>query len=445
MDAPRSGPLPAPTPGHLEWHQEGSSSGEWSPQGGAEPINIILPTAALSSLGLPQTTHNPDAASLTHKDLLIHAAATVSPTTVSSASIKPRPVSPSPVSQPWHPRPDAVNQGHKPNLVRVVQGHSLDTVSTNQASSSPRSPSPAVPHRVVESAARGAPSSALAPVPSPASKRGDALGPELAIPPAPTHQVEPQELRVEEPTDASQQDATTELQPSSLNSSSSSVEVDPALGLTLREHAQATPELALPHAITLREVHNEPPTMELVTEPKGGSVPPAQSPPENPPSSAPTPSSTPALTLEPSPKTQPNPILIPTNHTVTNDTAAEEDNDGGVLLPALHPQGNATDYVPRGPWVGNLTADGSLHPNGSLTEEPSSQGNSSSSSELPSTASGNFLNRLVPATTRDPWVPGNSSGPALDSPLSRATICLSKMDIVWIVLAISVPVSSCCK
>lgn len=64
-------------------------------------------------------------------------------------------------------------------------------------------------------------------------------------------------------------------------------------------------------------------------------------------------------------------------------------------------------------------------------------------SEIASTASGNFLNRQVPATTQDPWMSSNSSGPTMEPPSSRVMICLSRMDIVWIVLAISVPVSSC--
>ncbi|XP_061522455.1 transmembrane protein 108 [Phycodurus eques] len=58
--------------------------------------------------------------------------------------------------------------------------------------------------------------------------------------------------------------------------------------------------------------------------------------------------------------------------------------------------------------------------------------------------SGGFLNRQVPATTRDPRGADNSSGSAPDStPSSRVAVCLSRMDIVWIVLAIGVPVSTC--
>ncbi|KFP63978.1 Transmembrane protein 108, partial [Cariama cristata] len=71
---------------------------------------------------------------------------------------------------------------------------------------------------------------------------------------------------------------------------------------------------------------------------------------------------------------------------------------------------------------------------------------SGSISTAGSTATGNFLNRLVPAGTWKPGVQGNISHVTEgDKPQHRATICLSKMDIAWIILAISVPISSCCK
>ncbi|KAE8596934.1 hypothetical protein XENTR_v10016286 [Xenopus tropicalis] len=61
------------------------------------------------------------------------------------------------------------------------------------------------------------------------------------------------------------------------------------------------------------------------------------------------------------------------------------------------------------------------------------------------TATGNFLNRLVPAGTWKPGVPGNISHVTEEGshPQHKETICLGKMDIVWIFLAISVPISSC--
>lgn len=67
-------------------------------------------------------------------------------------------------------------------------------------------------------------------------------------------------------------------------------------------------------------------------------------------------------------------------------------------------------------------------------------------STVVSTATGNFLNRLVPAGTWKPGTVGNISHVAEgNKPQHKATICLSKMDIVWVILAISVPISSCCK
>ncbi|XP_014713480.2 transmembrane protein 108 isoform X1 [Equus asinus] len=65
-------------------------------------------------------------------------------------------------------------------------------------------------------------------------------------------------------------------------------------------------------------------------------------------------------------------------------------------------------------------------------------------STVVSTATGNFLNRLVPAGTWKPGTAANISHVAEgDKPQHRATICLSKMDIAWVILAISVPISSC--
>lgn len=87
---------------------------------------------------------------------------------------------------------------------------------------------------------------------------------------------------------------------------------------------------------------------------------------------------------------------------------------------------------------GNVTVLGGLQMSNVSSSEAKGNG-----SEIVSTASGNFLNRQVPATTQDPWVSGNISGPTVEPPPSRLMICLSRMDIVWIVLAISVPVSSC--
>ncbi|XP_069015763.1 transmembrane protein 108 [Embiotoca jacksoni] len=397
MAATHSNPPSPPKPLPLDWHQEGSSSGEWS-SSGTQATNIIFPDVALPPLALLQTTK---ASSLAHEDPPIPDTNTVTPNTVSTDSL---------VNQPQKPSSDDVNQGLMHKFVRVPQVHNLVTVSTNQASSNSSSPkfsSTAIPNIDVEPAPNP-----LALTSNSGSDRGDTLDP--------LH-TEPQKLSVEEPSDPRQQSAP-DLQPSSLTAlSSSSVDSEAARGLKLREHAKGSPELAAHHTITQREVHgvNEPPTDELVVEPKEASVPPAQSPTENLPSTA----STAALSAEPSLK-PPNPTDIPVNHTATSETTTEEGR--GLVL-----QGNGTGSPP-----GNVTAYGGLFSNSSSVEDAPARGNSSE-------PSGNFLNRQVPATTHDPWTPGNSSGPTVESPPSRMTICLSRMDIVWIVLAISVPVSSC--
>lgn len=91
------------------------------------------------------------------------------------------------------------------------------------------------------------------------------------------------------------------------------------------------------------------------------------------------------------------------------------------------------------------TVTNATSPGSALSSVPATR-LSSSTSTAGSTATGNFLNRLVPAGTWKPGVQGNISHVTEgDKPQHRATICLSKMDIAWIILAISVPISSCCK
>lgn len=388
MAAAHSSPLSAPEPPPLDWHHEGSSSGEWSSNGGTQPSNVILPTVALHPLAL---LHPTPPSSLTRDDPPIHEANTVSTESHENQEL---------------------SSGHMHKLVRVPQAHSPVTVSVKQSSSSSilKSPSTSLPNIDVKSTAREAPK---LPAPLSGSDRGDTL-----------HHVEPQKWSAGGSTDPGVQ-RVPDLKRTSL--SSPSMNADSAAGLKLRERAQGAPELhAAHHAITLREVHagNEPPTDELVVERKEGSV----TPPEKVTSTA----ATPTLSTESDLRTE-NQTILPNNHTAPNETATEEGR-GNVV------QGNVTDNAPGGHWSGNVTAYGGLLSNSSSKEEAPAQGNSS---EPASTASRNFLNRQVPATTQDPWSPGNSSDPTVDSPPSRMTICLSRMDIVWIVLAISVPVSSC--
>lgn len=399
MATTHSTPLFPTEPPHLDWNQEESSSGEWSSKGAVQPSNIILPTVGLHPSAWLHTTQT---SSMTLEVPPILDTNTGTPNTVSTESQ---------INQPLEPNSDVVNQGHIHKLVRVPQVHNLVPVSTNQASSSsPKFPSTVVPNIDVESTARGT-ANPLALVSSSGSIRGDTLN---------AHHEEPQKLSVEGPTDPSQH--VPDLQPSSL--SFSSINDDPALGLKLREHAQGVLEVAAHHASTLREARavNEPPTNVLAIEEETVST--VQSSKEGLISTTST---------ELSFKTQPT--VIPNNNTSTNETTTEK-----AYGPVV--QGNSTDSAPLGELLGNVTAFGGLLSNSSLVEKAPAQGNSS---EAPSTASRNVLNRQVPATTQEPWTHVNSSGPTVDSPVSRTSICLSRMDFVWIVLAISVPVSSCCK
>ncbi|XP_041824392.1 transmembrane protein 108 [Melanotaenia boesemani] len=389
MAATHSNPLSP----HLDLHPEGSSSGEWSSRG-TQLSNIIVP-----SVILPPLLHTTHTSNLAYDNPPIHDTNTVTPNTVSTNSH---------VTQPQVPTSHTVN--HK--LVGVPQVHNLVTVRTNQASSSPKFPSTEFPNTDVDFPAQEAPNP-LVSASSSGSDRGDALG------------AKPQKLNEKEPSNPRQQ-YVPELHPSSLTAlSSSSVGADAARGLKLREHALRSPELPMHHTITQREAHavNEPPTDQLALGSTEGTDTPVKNPPLNLISAA---SST-ALPNEPSFKSQ-SPTVILVNHT------AVFTEEGQVI------QGNNTDSPPVGLQLGNTTAHVGLLSNSSTVEESPAQGNSS---EPPSTASGNFLNRQVPATTNDPWNAENSSGPAVNTPASRMTICFSKMDIVWIVLAISVTVSSC--
>ncbi|KAM9332316.1 uncharacterized protein tmem108 isoform 1-T2 [Pholidichthys leucotaenia] len=378
MAVVHSSPISPPKTIPLDWHQEGSSSGEWSSKG-TQPTNVILPTAAPPPLALRQTSHTSTTA---------HA---VTPNTVSTESHMNH-------SQEFIS--DVANQGLMHKMVRVPVSHNPVTAHTNQASAE-------IPNKAVESAAKGDPiSKALESISG--SDRGDTLD---------AHHPGPQKLR--EPSNIRQPHVPV---------SSSSVVTDAAQGLKLREHALGSPELSAHHAITLREVHglNEPPTDAMALKPREGSVAPVQTPPQNQTSSA----STPALSTIPSLTSQ-RPTVVSVNHTATNETTTEY---------SLVVQGNGTDKVQVGLQEGNVTEYGGLLSNSSFVEKVSAQGNAS---QPPSTASRNFLNRQVPATTEDPWTAGNGSGPTVDSPPSRTAICLNTMHFVWVVLAIIVTVSSC--
>lgn len=354
-------PLLPPEPSHLDWHLEGSSSGERSFKA-ARLLSAQAPSGDLEVPQMPNTN-------------------AVVPNTVSTGNQ---------MEQPLESNSSVVNQGRIHKLVRVPQSNSLLPVSLNQASSSsPTFPSTAAPNIDVDSSAKQA-ANPLALVSSSGSIRGNMLS---------VNHDEPQRL--------------SDLQPSSLPFPS--IDEDPALGLNFR-HAQGVLEVASHHVSTLREVRavNEPPTKVLAIQQETVST--VQSPRE-------TPAST-GLNF------QTQPTVLPSNNETTTAEAY-----GAVV------EGNRTDSTPVGELSANVTVFTELLSNSS-SDKASGQGNIS---EAPSTASRNFLNRQVPGTTQEPWTRGNSSGPTVDSPPSRTPICLSRMDFVWIVLAISVPVSSCCK
>ncbi|XP_034022904.1 uncharacterized protein tmem108 isoform X2 [Thalassophryne amazonica] len=416
-------------PSPVDWHQEGLTSGEWLSKGGTQPTNFFMSTAALHPLAW--LLHPIQTPRLTHKTVSSYDTNYVTQQTVSIGSTKP-----SHKIQPQEPSSEIVSQGYLHKLVRVNELHKPDTISTghiSQVSSSLQSPTTALPNIDLEPATREAPIP-LGFVSSSGSDKGDTLEPHLADPLTVTHNIQAKKLSVEVLTNVSQEYAPVR---------SSSGKANLALGLTLRKDAQVAPHVAAHHTITLREVHLhnvEPPTEELVIDLDGRSVSPFESPSKAPTS---TPSSIVSLVTELSLTIQPNLTTVPYNDTATSDTTAEKHHGQGLTLSSLLDHVNGTESAPLGNWTGNVTTNGGLFSRGTLGEEQNSQWNTSYPSEPSSTANGNFLNRQVPATTQDTWTHGNSSHPTVDSPPSRLTICLSKMDLVWIVLAITVPVSSC--
>ncbi|XP_075443233.1 transmembrane protein 108 isoform X2 [Ascaphus truei] len=120
-----------------------------------------------------------------------------------------------------------------------------------------------------------------------------------------------------------------------------------------------------------------------------------------------------------------SPISVQTPFDAKSPTLIPGSSSGTIIKP--HTIANSATILDIIPSTGATTMD------------------SMSISTTGSTATGNFLNRLVPAGTWKPGVPGNLSHVTEEDsqPQHRETICLSKMDIAWIFLAISVPISSC--
>ncbi|XP_013863804.1 transmembrane protein 108 isoform X2 [Austrofundulus limnaeus] len=323
----------------------------------------------------------------------IHDTQTITPNTVSVDSQ---------VTQPQEPRSGIVNQGPPiQKFVRVPQVQN-PVASSNQISSRPKISSTVLPNVTAESAARRAPNPLE-------SDGGDTFS---------TDQRKPPKLSVWEPNDPRKQ-TLPQLQPSSL-AARSSLDV-PTKGLKPRVQGVGSPALHVHHTITLRETHpgNETPTDPLLVESKEGPVTPLSSPSQNATSTVPNI----VLSTEPGLQTE--------NSTINNTAATTE--DGQVVT------GNVTDGPSMGHQEWNLTTPTGLLPNSSSVEETSAQGNSS---ETLSTASGNLPNVQVPATTDNPRPAGNTSCSSVNCLPSEGDICLKKMDIVWMVLAISVPVAT---
>uniref|UniRef100_A0A3P9LWH6 Transmembrane protein 108 n=1 Tax=Oryzias latipes TaxID=8090 RepID=A0A3P9LWH6_ORYLA len=330
--------------GKPSWHQDASSSGEWSSKG-ERPSDISHPAAAAEP-------HNQDTKAVT----------------VSSGSRG---------SPPQVPDLETAYQGSNRRLVRV---HNPVTVGTSQASSNPEFPGTAFPNMKADSPAKRAPSSGAL-----------VLGSDR-------HKLSPVPL----------------LYPSSLTVLPSAPNA--AKDLKLREHTVESTELLAHHTITLREAPavNEPPTAETGINPAPGSA-------------------TLKENLTSANLSTPVPSGNSQSSTVLAVSHAASTTEEGPLAAV-----NGTDSPPAAPRLGNATAHAGLLSNSSSVQDAPDQANNS---EPLSTFSRNFLNRQEPAATDDPWAPGNSSDPTVRSPSSE--ICLSRMDIVWMVLAISVPVSSC--
>lgn len=226
------------------------------------------------------------------------------------------------------------------------------------------------------------------------------------------------EHRVEEPTGPLSLQSTPALKPSSLFSSSSSSlsSLNPASAdRFLRERAQTNDEAAQPHSITLREAH-----------PLPGEDP------------------TEALAVVPSPISDTAVTSTTTNTPTDKMTSDTTTPDSNVTAPA----GNVTDTFGSSQTSTEPTVEEqTLSSVGNSTQEASSNTaeNSTAGESSPDVRSHSKGSAPTTVSRQVPWVPGNQSGPALDPSHSQPAICLGKIDIVWVVLAISVPVSSCCE
>ncbi|EPY78928.1 hypothetical protein CB1_000985004 [Camelus ferus] len=151
---------------------------------------------------------------------------------------------------------------------------------------------------------------------------------------------------------------------------------------------------------------------------------------------------------------EPDPSTLTPRNPLWEDkpSLSRADQGGGSTFTSQggEPDTTPASGTPAGPQPAPVP---SQHPRGSTVSQAEEEALATTTmagrvpsplSTVVSTATGNFLNRLVPAGTWKPGTAGNISHVAEgDKPQHRATICLSKMDIAWVILAISVPISSC--
>ncbi|KAI1902088.1 hypothetical protein AGOR_G00041110 [Albula goreensis] len=202
--------------------------------------------------------------------------------------------------------------------------------------------------------------------------------------------VSKEEVSVKLPTDSGRSYSASELQPSSSSSISST-----AVEQEHRGPAHHTLDLVRPHSITLREVHS--PLSDGNTAPHEA--------------------------------TPPSPVSAPSSPS-TNHTAAGSDVTA-----------NETSSVsPIGGMVSNRSADNGSTVSHSRGDEPPPWDTPFTTGPTAASTS-NLLNRLFP--TRHSEGSANQTDPALEPPRPHAAICLGRVDIVWMVLVISVPVASC--
>ncbi|KPP77847.1 hypothetical protein Z043_102699 [Scleropages formosus] len=227
-------------------------------------------------------------------------------------------------------------------------------------------------------------------------------------------QAAPAERRaVEEATDSS---LTTKNHPSSFSSSSSA-----AVSRLPKES-----EVPRPHAIALREVNLGDPeastSVQQNQSPKSGVL-----------IVTDTPSST-LVTSSLSPASFPP--SAPPSHSARTGLPEPINFSGSSIAESSTPLTDTSYSV----WF-LANATDSLLPRGSSSfgQQQTSRWPGSLATDAPSTATSDFFNGTVPLSAPAPRGPGDRPDPSRTS----SAVCLRKVDIAWIILAVSVPISSC--